>query len=516
MRYYTLLILCFITTLFLGCHGKSGDGDPFGAMNFDAYDVSLNKRVEAYQSVTFPNLANEKVGNPSLYIDFSSGINKAFIEPTNKDLISKVYNALMSDQLDVYKLGSKIVEQIPDANPLSIGQMLNNASEYKDIYAPITKAVDSIVAKNNDACLITDYEEYDLNSTKADEITQTAFLKIPFSNWLAKGNTIHFFVSNFNENGVEKHLYFTIFNCGNPSKSSMILKVENILSKLHRFDLSNKSYKLSQEYETEKTGGIFYDATAKSEKKKNLLDLNKETYINGLQNNNNFEFYQFGLDWATIGQLHDEYQKENLFKDFFRKLFIDLSNEDAYSIEDIDVKVYDVSEDFENFAKCNEVLKHKPKLEKGSNGEDKFSDTEKDNIALSCYDTKGKIKDDWVYKSKPNKPVAEIFSLNKELFKNTKTNDKKKVELAVSFDSKFNVKKIDNPKGLIRVDIIISNTTANVSNPNLDLFKWFSAVPLNKGKLNTALVESIKNTLTDEKVKPVNKTIYSYYIKTLQ
>jgi len=32
-----------------------------------------------------------------------------------------------------------------------------------------------------------------------------------------------------------------------------------------------------------------------------------------------------------------------------------------------------VTDDFTHFAKCAEALKHKPKIEKGTNGENKFS-----------------------------------------------------------------------------------------------------------------------------------------------
>jgi hypothetical protein len=106
-----------------------------------------------------------------------------------------------------------------------------------------------------------------------------------------------------------------------------------------------------------------------------------------------------------------------------------------------------------------------------------------------------------------------VFSLNKELFVNTKKSNKKKVELGVSFDSNFNIKNISNPTGLIRVDLVINNANPNISNSKLEMFKWSSTT--SKGNQNVALFESIKNTLLDEKVKPSNKVIYSYYINTL-
>jgi len=491
--------------LFFAC--KNDANDPFA--DFNPYDTDLGKRIQAYNNTKNPNLANEKSGNPGLYIDFSSGINQAFKKADIKENVIGCYNLLINDKPDVYGLGSQKTMLIENLDATELGQLIDNPLTYKDIFAPIQNAVEQIVDKNNDALLITDFEEWQNNT----QVTAPAFLAPSFSKWLAKGNTIHFFIADYIEDKVSKHIYFTIFNCGNPNESSMISKLQTKLSSLTRYDLTNKSYKLTQQYPSGKAGGIFYDETGKTDKEKNILDL-KENYINGLKNGNPFEFYPFGLDWNTIDATHSSYKSQNQFNDFFRKLYIDLQDENAYVYGDFDVKVYDVTNDFLHFAKCNEVKNHQPKLEKGSNGEDKFKDGEEDPVILSCYDTKGKVKDEWIYKSQENAPniLTEVFVLNKELFKNTKASDKKKVEFGVSFDTKYNLKNITNPDGLIRVDIVLNSAEPNLSNPILENFKWVNS----KSVPNVALYESIKTTLQEVGVKPSNKVIYSYYIKTLQ
>lgn len=492
--------------LFIACGHDTKD--PFA--DFNPYDANLGKRIEAYQDAKFPNLANSKTGNPALYIDFSSGINKAFKDPIIDKLMSDCFNTILADKFDVFKLGEKQVTQLQVSNTTQLGEKISDGNEYKDIFAPIQLAVETIVNNNNDALLITDFEEWQSNT----EITSTAFLKIPFTKWLSKGNSIHFFIANYKEGSVSKHIYFTIFNCGNPNESSMITKLQAKLSPLLvRYDLTNKSYQLTTQYPTEKSGGIFYDEKGKTDKTKNILDL-KENYINGLKNGNPFEFYPFGLDWKTIDETHSSYKNQNQFNDFFRKLFIDLQDENAYVYGDFDVKVYDVTDDFVNFAKCNEVKNHVPKLEKGSNGEDKFKDDEQDPVVLSCYDKKGKVKDEWIYKTEANTAtlLPEIFVLNKELFKNNKDDHKNSVELGVSFHDKYNLKNIVNPDGLIRVDIVLNSAEPNLTNPILENFKWVNS----KSVPNVALYESIKTTLQEVGVKPTNKVIYSYYIKTLQ
>jgi len=490
--------------------GCKDDNGPFAA--FDPYDSSLNKRVEAYQDITFPNPAVTKKGNPSLYIDFSSGIFQAFKNnPANSNLIKAVYGNLSGD-LNVFMLNNDAIQPLENANKDVVGRMVVEPKSYHGIYAPIKDAVTKIVNQNNDALLVTDFEEYFPASSGRAEITDIPYLKESFIKWLAKGNRIRFYVSSYTEKGIDKHLYFTVFNCGNSAENGMLKKVSATLGTLPHYDLANPALELSQHYRADQIGGIFYDEKAKGDKAKNLLDINKSAYLNGLENNKNFEFYQSNLDWATINELRQSYQEQEMFNDFFRRLFIDVSNEDAYSNTQLDVKVYDVSEDFEHFSQCNEALNHKPKLEKGNNGEDKFSEKETDNIALSCYETNGKLKEEWIYKSQPAANLSDVFTLNKVLFGNTKNTDSKKVELGVSFDPKFSNKNISNPQGLMRVDIVINSATANTSNPKLDWFKWQSTTK--KASQNVALYESIKNTLIDTKVKPAAKVIYSYYIKT--
>ncbi|WP_442591214.1 hypothetical protein ACSBL2_08275 [Pedobacter sp. AW31-3R] len=493
----------------IGCQGNQGNQPsetPFEDAKFNAYDQELGTRIEAYHNTIAPNSANSKSGDPALYIDFSSGINKAFSDPAIKGMMTNCFNTVLAEKFEVYKLGANTITPLNISNTTELGQQVSDPAQYADIWAPIQLAVEKIVEGNNDALLITDFEEWQKNV----EVTNTAFLKIPFSKWLKKGNAIHFFIADYKEAGLDKHLYFTVFNCGHPNGSNMISKLESQLAPLTtRFDLSVQSYQLHTGYPGEKSGGIFYDPTGKSDAAKNILDL-KESYVNGMKDGNHFEYYPLGVDWKTIAELHTTYAAQGQFNDFFRKLYIDLSNDDSYTSGDFEVKVADVSTDFENFSKSAEAKKHRPKLAKGSDGEDKFADDETDPIALSCYYNDGKLKEQWVYKAQAALPLNEVFMLNKSLLENTRKSDSRKVEFGVAFDPGFNVKNIPNPDGLLKADIVLLTATPNLANPKLSKFQWLNA----KQVPNTALYESIKNTL--QEVKPANKVIYSYYIKTQQ
>ena len=479
---------------------------PFEDVKFNPYDQDLGKRLELYNATNSPNSANSKTGNPALYIDFSSGINKAFADPVINRMMTDCFNTILAQKFDVYKLGSNTITPLNVANTTELGQQVSDPKQYADIWAPIQSAVEKIVESHNDALLITDFEEWQKNI----EVTNTAFLKIPFSKWLAKGNTIHFFIADYKEGKVDKHLYFTVFSCGNANETSMISKLESKLGPLTtRFDLSTQSYKLHTDYPGEKSGGIFYDVSGKTEKAKNVLDL-KDNYVNGLKNGNHFEFYPLGVDWKTIDQVHTTYAAQNQFNDFFRKLFIDLSNDDSYVFGDFGVKVSDVSTDFTNFSKAEEAKKHHPTLTKGSNGEAQFAPNQQDIIALSCYETNGNLKEEWVYKPQSSVQLDEVFNLNKTLFTNTKTTNPKNAEFGVAFHPQFKVKNIQNPDGLVKVDILLNTATPNLTNAKLSKFQWVNA----RNVPNVALYESIKNTL--QELKPSNKVIYSYYIKTQQ
>ena len=479
---------------------------PFEDVKFNPYDDGLAKRIEAYNINAASKVANAKSGNPALYIDFSSGINKAFADPVIKGMMTDCFNTVLAQSFDVYKLGSNKISPLTITNTTELGQQVSNPAQYADIWAPIQLAVEKIVEGNNDALLITDFEEWQKNM----EVTSTAFLKIPFSKWLQKGNSVSFFIADYNEGTVAKHLYFTVFSCGNPTGSSMISKLEGKLGPLTtRYDLSANAYPLRTGYEGEQSGGIFYDASGKSDAAKNVLDL-KGGYVNRTKDGQHFEFYPLGLDWATIDQLHETYKSQGQFNDFFRKLYIDLSNEDSYTGGNFDVKVNDVTTDFENFAKSDEAKKHQPKLAKGKDGEAKFADNEGDPIALSCYNTDGKLKEKWIYKPTAGTALNEVFTLNQTLFDNTRKTDSKNVEFGVSFHPNFKVKNIENTKGLVKVDITIKTAAPNLQNAKLAKFQWVNG----KGVPNIALAESVKNTL--QELKPANQVIYSYYIKTEQ
>jgi hypothetical protein len=499
--YKYLVGICVIMASCQSCH--DGGGDPFSRT--DLYGKDLQGTLAAYNSLkTGPG--KEPSGSPAMYVDFSAGMYTAFGTPAIKDLIPECFNTVLAQKFEVFKLAENQVTPLRVANSTELGQIVNDPKQYLDRRAPIQAAVEKIVGSQNDALLITDFEEWQNNA----EVASTAYLKIPFSKWLKDGNSISFFIADYKEGKVDKHIYFTVFTYGRATGASLIDKLRPKLAVLPaKFDLAADSWLLTTDYPGVNTGGIFRDASGKSEKDQNVLAL-QDTYISGLQHQKPFEYYPLGISWADVAELRKDYIPQNQFNELFRKLFIDLSNEDSYTYKELEVSVFDATADFERYARSLEVLKHHPKIVKGSDGENKFSDQETDQIALSCYLPDGSIKPEYRYEPADPKMLNSLFTLNQALFNNTFHTDKKRAEMGIAFSPQFDAGSIPDPKGLLKITVSVKDATVNNANPVLEKFKWINT----SGVANMGLYNSVKSTLDD--LQPTGKTIYTYYVKTTE
>jgi len=484
------------------CKTTDSTDDPF--KDIDLYNGPSFARVLGTYNELKTGNSHAPKGTPAMYVDFSAGMYTAFGTPVIRGLMAQCFNTLLDSKLEVYKLVQGAVTPIAVENSTQLGQLVNDPKQYLDRRAPIQTAVEKIVNAGNDALLVTDFEEWQNNT----EITATAYLKIAFSKWLDAGNSITFYIADYKEGKVDKHIYFTVFTKGKATSKSLIERLSAALNVLpSKYTLSANPYAIQTDYPVATTGGIFQDPTAKSEKEKNVLDV-QSGYINAWQSHQPYEYYPLGVDWTTIEQARADYG--DTFQNVFRKLYIDLSNTDSYISPAFAVRTYAATEDFERYVKSIEVKKHRPKLVKGSAGEDKFSDQEQDPVALACYNTDGSVKSAFVYQAADSKALDEVFTLNSQLFNNTHATNSKKTEIGIAFAQSFTASRIPDPKKLVRVDLVIHEATPNTGNLILDKFKWSNA----DGVMNSALYESVKNTLED--ARPHDRIVYTYYIKTTE
>ncbi len=445
----------------------------------------------------------------NVYIDFSDGLWQAYKNnPDNGVMIQAIAQNLTGGAVKWYGVGSNKIYDLDFPNTELYNKVVNPKSYSKEIMAPIQETVNKIVEANEDALFVTDFEEY----TQDKKEQFLGFAKDYFIEWLKKGNSIDFYVTDYTEKckknrTVGKHLYFIIFSTpGHPLKDKIDFALKGRTCRYETFNLSKNFFSLSNEYPAANKGGNYYN-----EKGEDIVFLLDENYF---KNNfkDNFEFYPCQSTWADIYSNSKSLMEQGVPKQFthvLRNLFINLKNDDIFTINGLGVKVYDVTDDYTFFVQANEAKKHAPKLTKDASGNVIIDESETNPIAVTCYDDKGNLKKEWNYSPKKIMELPEVFTLDKQLFNNTKASNPEKTEIGIMYHPNF-TGSLSNPGALIRVDVVVDNCEPNFEKLSR-LFSWDSSTQ--KDKKNSSLEESIRNTL--EKINPQGETIYSYYIVTV-
>ena len=499
--------MAVLIVLFLLSCGNDNGKNPFSKINF--WDNNMNSKVENYFDNTLGEMANPVAGNPVIYIDFSDGLIQAYENNAeNSKIIQAITNKLVNPNIEWKALGFE--KGTVTKLEFSSNQLFNKVTDpksYHGIMAPIQTALGEITGSNNDALLVTDFEEYTPDGVEQFE----NYPKQYFINWLSKGNSVTFFYTDYKEKNAkskistDKHLFFTVFTHGKPNANSLITQIEDALKgrfNPKRFDLTNNPYKISNDYGGKELTGLG-------------MDLQKQvtTNLNGFNTNKQFEFINIGkFNWEYLNKtISNPKYKDDVF---LSKLYINTSNESSYKLSKIVVKTYDVTDDYLKCNECIEAVNHKPVMTKDKNGNTVFDEKASDAISKLCYDPKtSQLKPEWTYLYKNEiTPIDEVFTLNQELFTNNKKDHADKVELQVKMHPNYKIANIKNPNGLIRIDMVIEDCIFNDSNPQLMDFQWKSGTV--KDKTNNSLAEAIRNTLQDPQILPKGKIIYSYYIKT--
>jgi hypothetical protein len=244
------------------------------------------------------------------------------------------------------------------------------------------------------------------------------------------------------------------------------------------------------------------------------MELGKQVtkVVQGLQKQKTYEFINIGkYNWEFINKTIATKKGEP----FLKNLFLDASNNYAVDLMDLDVRVYDVTEDFEQFVKCKHAADLKPKIVNDKNGKSVLAD-DNDPITKEVYIAEtGKLKEEYVYKKKTNfSSMLEIFALNKELFKNSKDKSNlKKISIETKIHSAFSLDKIKQKNGLMRVDIVAKVKSKGSSSFNNLVWK---SVGRNKPVaeydnecLKLSVSDAIQGASTSERV------IYTYYIRVM-
>jgi hypothetical protein len=510
---YMKRIVLLLSSIYLlsGCSGDEGSG-PWA--NFKPLN-EIDKNIEGYYNASLGEAVTPKSGNPAVYVDFSDGLIQAYSgNQNNGQIVQAICNKLLNPNIEWYALGGSAITPLENNSTLVYNKVVD-ARKYIEIMAPIEEALNKITKSNNDALLITDFEEYkkDLAGNGLEQFEN--YPKTYFTDWIKKGNSIAFFYTDYTETNkkskitTQKHLYYTVFTHGKATETSFVSMIKDALKGRFNtkvFELNNNLYTISNNYGGKENTGINnstfakwvnFNLNAASEKKMpyEVMGINKPW-------NDDLEKY-----------IQNIIKKENGL--FLNKLSLNAADQSAYKLGKVSVKVYDVSDDYEKFARCNEAKNHLPVLVNDSKKDLVWDEkSKKDPIIKECYVLNtSNLKQDWVYKPETlsEKEWQEVFDFDKEIFNGHLKNDPANIELHTIFHSNYKQKNVRKENALLRIDYVIDETTFNDSNPQLIDFQWSSLTI--KDRPNTSLSEAIRNTLQNPAVNPKGKILYSYYIK---
>ncbi len=511
MKSASKIILPALALMFIVSCGKdeSGPWSNFKPLN------QIDTYIQGYYDASLGQTANPKSGNPAVYVDFSDGLIQAYTNnPINGKIVEAICNKLLSTKIEWNAMGGSTITKLED-NSTQVYNKVVDAKQYVEIMAPIEDALKKITTSSNDALLITDFEEYKKDATGNGVEQFENYPKAYFTDWLKKGNSITFFYTDYTEtnkkskNPTQKHLYYTVFTHGKADETSLVSMVKVALKGRYEtkvFELNNEPYKVSNDYGGKSNTGIANQTFAK------WVNFN----FNALTEKK-LPYEVIGVNKAWSEDL-EKYVQNIIEKEkglFLSKLSLNALDTNCFKLTKVAVKVYDVSNDYEKFARCNEAKNHIPVLTKNEKKDDVWDEkSKKDLIIKECYTANSlELKPDWNYKPTDltSNELPEIFDLDKDIFDGHLKNDPAKISLNTVFHTNYKIKNIKNGSALLRIDYVIEDATFNDANTQFNDFKW-SSITI-KDKTNTSLSEAIRNTLQDPSVSPKGKIIYSYYIK---
>lgn len=445
------------------------------------------------------------------YFDFTGAMTAC-----NDSETSQTFNGLCqkitgdASDFDIFKLGnSKITALTGEVRPAQIFAQLKNAKSQLEFYAPIENTLKQIIDEGRSAILITDFEEY----TKDGYIYRQAYATPYFKAWLDSGGDITFFITNYIEGGIPKHLYYVIFDYNEHNLLKLVeLGLQELPVNYKRFTLATNSYPMWTNYLSTAKGGTYHDEVGDDVVSMSNEDGSDNAFfkIDGLR----AESYCFNANWSDIVANAKGQSRENgfdgkngsaePFTHLFRNLFVDLSHSDSYKLNSLDVKVTDVKEDIEKYWAWYVASNNKPKIEK-EDGEI-YLDFEGHEAGEKYYDEKGNILAEYDYTKRPGNvgEIKDMLVFDNELFNNTYAQDPASVELGVKFKPGFTgeILQLKGDDHIFRVDIIVQSASICDQNTLQELFDWPG---------NDCLFYSVKNALQDK--NPQGRPIYSYFVR---
>ena len=481
---------------------------------------------------------SEYKNNTNVYVDLSDGITKyALGDSNNKKLLEQFFFTVQNEEnLNYFELSDDQV--IPYEGSQALSYFISKG-HYDDngrlkMGAPIDQAFNQIAAKNELGIVITDGELYD---TVAQEVSMNPWASDAFKSWFSTGGKLNIIYTDFSErNGgktYKKHMYVIIFI---PKDYD-----GNLIKGLNTdFDDNGVNFK-SMEFNTDVSN--LYNRDYPDAQTPGTLTFNEEfsnaagyfsesnfEYIN-LSEESDFNTYDDGVVYYLRDLGDQNGNKKN--RPLVEKLFLDLESIENYSVDNVKIKISNVSDDFIRFKRNYYAKLNQPEILLAESGKDSLSE-ENFLVFDDCftlidgiepYDIYDKVKSDtsdefikmlnseFTYNESDlnSKDVKDFLFLDQEAGTNNEKN-LQNFEVVLKFDKKFNEDNLgfsSDQNNIIKVDVLVEKDDFTLKNNTVDkrALTWDK---IEDSGVDQTLYTSLLNVLKNNKP---NSTIYTYYIE---
>lgn len=494
----------------------------FGALSLNSCcnsepQLSSVEKVALYYIKDMPELKEQDA--IEAYFDFSDGMNWAYQNDTTKNILKDIVNKVSNESgAKIYSMADDQITLLPEKTTTLFNTIMSPTS-YTKKYAPIEKTLARIVEQDNNALLVTDFEEY----TTDGRVQTAAFASKYFEEWLSRGYDIKFYITDYTEKSLSKHLYYILFNTKNHALQEKVEEaIKSQPNNYKEYLLSTNPWRLTTKHIGAAYGGCYHDSnnldivsgTDESGTDESYCNYNIEGWAATILHDSRFfktvpqlnaEYYPMGVAWPDIvknAEGASQLGGAERYTDFLRGLFVDLSNRDSYIVNRLDVIATDVQQDMDAYINSlmPQIVGVPDMVDDGVGGKVAAPTSDQELY----YDEKGNVLPEYIYTPQSTSQIMDMFELNQTLFANTLNTAPSNVEIGIDLKPSFsgNIGGYA-PGDMIRLDVVISKCEPNISELST-LFSWGG---------NSNLADAIKNTL--QNMKPENRVIYSYFIKTL-
>ena len=259
----------------------------------------------------------------------------------------------------------------------------------------------------------------------------------------------------------------------------------------------------------------------------------------------NTELYNMGNSWSDVfGLMFEAKQKDKNCEGLLSNLYIDLSDEESRSIKKLELRVTDITDDFEAYSQHKFAMSFEPKAVEDEDGNMVVSVDPKSETAC-FFDYEGHLLPDYEYEPMTKKVIKnELLEINQAVFDESRKESPEKTRIVIDFAKVFsdaygydddqqeyvwsNEDLLDVIKSyegkMLKVDVCVAEVDFDDNQKLKDLFDFKSNIWTTKNnnaelgsferdQLNDCISKSIQQVLTSPKLDYKGKVIYTFIIR---